>query len=282
MNNTFYPTPVDRLLALGECDNYGAWLNYLELGLGAEHVADLIRMMADVALLEADSDSPEVWAPLHALRALGQLRAEAAILPIIGLFQRTEPSCDDHLVIGFHEAMGMIGPVAIPALRAYLADTANATYPRSYAGDCLADIARRHPSVRAECVQSICAALADCEKNEPDLNGFLIANLLDLKAVEAATVMEAAFAKDCVEEFIAGDWEDVQIELGLLHERKSEPRFSILGRFDDADEERATNKTQTSKPASWVKERNLAEKKKLKNKRTTAAKSRRVNRKKKK
>jgi hypothetical protein len=65
---------------------------------------------------------------------------------------------------------------------------------------------------------------------DPILNGFIISFLTDLKAVEAAPVMERAFAADCVDISIQGDWEDTQIELGLLQERQTpRPRFGILG-----------------------------------------------------
>ena len=60
----------------------GQWPDYPALGLRMEHVPDLIRMTLDDELHGADSDSREVWAPLHAWRALGQLRAESAIKPL--------------------------------------------------------------------------------------------------------------------------------------------------------------------------------------------------------
>lgn len=70
MSTTSYPSPVDKLLTLGDCRNFRDWLNYLELGLSAEHINDLIRMATDADLNWADSDSLEVWAPIHAWRAL--------------------------------------------------------------------------------------------------------------------------------------------------------------------------------------------------------------------
>jgi hypothetical protein len=47
--------------------------------------------------------------------------------------------------------------------------------------------------------------------------------------VESAPVMEAAFAADRVDISINGDWEDVQVELGLLPERRTpKPRYTSL------------------------------------------------------
>ena len=58
-------------------------------------------------------------------------------------------------------------------------------------------------------------------ENSRSLNGILVATLLDLNAVEAASMMEQAFAAKAVELAVAGDWEDVQIELGLKDERET-------------------------------------------------------------
>ena len=76
-----YQPPVDQLLSYGNPGTPTAeWPDYVgEFGLTAEHIPDLIRMATDRKLNLANVDSLEVWAPLHAWRALGQLRAEAAI-----------------------------------------------------------------------------------------------------------------------------------------------------------------------------------------------------------
>lgn len=238
MNTAFYPTPVDKLLTFGDCRNSNDWPNYLELGFGPEHVADLIRMATDAELNWADSDSLEVWAPIHAWRTLGQLRAEAAIAPMIDFFNEVDPE-DDWAPSELPIVMGMIGPAAIPALATVVANPSLQKHPRTYAGDSLAEIGKQHPSSREECIRSLVAGLETFEQNAPLLNGFLVANLLDLKAVEAAPVMERAFAAGRVAEFVAGDWEDVQVEFGLLAARKTEPKYSIwddLGRDEDIDE----------------------------------------------
>ena len=83
MSTANYPPPVDKLLTFGECSPSPEWPDYLALGLGSEHVPDLIRMAIDEELNQAASDSLEVWAPVHAWRALGQLHAEAAIEPLL-------------------------------------------------------------------------------------------------------------------------------------------------------------------------------------------------------
>lgn len=50
--------------------------------------------------------------------------------------------------------------------------------------------------------------------------------------MEAAPLMQAAFEADHVDIMMRGDWEDVQVDLGLLPERITErPRLNVLGRL---------------------------------------------------
>ena len=85
-----YQEPVARLLDYGECKMAGggpaelAWPNYTnDLGLTPEHVPELIRLACDASLHAADGESFAVWAPTHAWRALGQLRALEAVVPLL-------------------------------------------------------------------------------------------------------------------------------------------------------------------------------------------------------
>ena len=86
MDDRAYEEPVARLLVLGDVRTERERPDYLGLGLGREHVPELIRMATDPDLNHGDSNSPDVWAPLHACRALGELRAEEAIEPLLLLF----------------------------------------------------------------------------------------------------------------------------------------------------------------------------------------------------
>ena len=80
-----YVDPVNKLLNFGSCETIKEWPDYLTIGLGHEHIPELIRMVTDREFLWADQNSLAVWAPVHAWRALAQLRAEEAINPLIGL-----------------------------------------------------------------------------------------------------------------------------------------------------------------------------------------------------
>ena len=82
-----YSPLVKQLITLGDPRQRREWENwrdYAALGLTAAHIPDLLRLMLDEDLSGADSDSAEVWAQLHAWRALGQLKAQAAAEPLDG------------------------------------------------------------------------------------------------------------------------------------------------------------------------------------------------------
>ena len=225
-----YPPPIDKLLTYGDARNFREWPDYLQLGLVPEHIPDLIRMATDDSLNEAGPDSREVWAPLHAWRALGQLRAEAAVEPLLTLLHRIDEHHDDSVGEELPQVYGMIGPAAIPTLAAYLADPAHGLYARIATVHSLEQIGRRHASAHGACVAALTGQLERFAENDPTLNGFLVSYLLDLKAVESAPAIERAFAAGRVDISVAGDWEDVQVEFGLKSARETpRPDYALEG-----------------------------------------------------
>lgn len=222
-----YLPPVDMLLTFGDCrESSREWPNYIqELGLGPEHIPSLIGIATDDNLLWAESDSLEVWAPIHAWRALGQLRAEAAIELLMPLFHELEDI--DWVTEEMPKVYGMIGPAAIPALSTYLFDTSHESFPRTTASSSLEEIAKQHPGSRKECVAVLTRQLERYTENDLDFNGFLVTSLVELRAVESIKVIECAFAARRVELTIIGDWNEVQVELGLKsREEVAQPKFS--------------------------------------------------------
>src|SRR2546421_13036934 len=132
MNVDTYPPPVNKLLTYGASKSvlWQNWPNYAELGLGPEHIPDLIRMATDNELLWADSESLEVWAPIHAWRALGQFRAEAAIEPLLTLFEMPKAHVYTPVTIRKRVAYASFRKKAIPAITAYMADKSHGTSAR--------------------------------------------------------------------------------------------------------------------------------------------------------
>jgi len=276
MTNT-YTEPVSKLLKLGRPAGEN-WLDYSTLDITRKHVPELIRLVQDHDLrfmeppvdLPDDTDMPEWYGQIHAWRALSQLKAEESIPAILGILYQIDEQDDDWIGEDADEVFALIGPVAIHPLAEYLADDTNGIYARVAAAESLRSIGATYPETRGECAAAIASALENYEENDEGLNGFLIYDLVRMKAVEHIDLIEKAFTSDSVDEFIMGDFEDVQIELGLLEARtKPRPRMSTLDRLPREDK-------------MFAPERNAQnDKKKEKNKRKQEKKSRKKNRKRK-
>jgi hypothetical protein len=220
-----YPPPLDRLLELGGLFTRSRqWRDYLQMGFGPEHVPDLLRMASDPELNHADEDDPRVYVPLHAWRALGQLAAPEAAAPLVDLLVRLPD--DDFANEELPEVLGMIGAAALEPAAAALANASHEERTRVSAANALEEIGKRHPELRDRCVGLLICQLERWEEQTEGVNGFLIDYLVELGAVEAAPLMQAAFEADRADTLIRGDWEDVQVDLGLLEERLTPPRPS--------------------------------------------------------
>jgi hypothetical protein len=224
MTTEHYSAPLDHLLTLGKAWGSAPWPDYLAFGLGTQHIPDLIRMATDTDLNEADSESSQVWAPVHAWRALAQLHAAEAAAPLTQLFQRIDENQDDFVGEDLPKAFGVLGPDAIPALMGYLADDSHSLWARVAAAHSLSYIGARHAQAREQCVAVLAGQLGLFAQQDPALNGSLVAYLVDLKAVEAADVIEQAFRAGDVDEMVAGGWDRMQMGLKLTAERERRPR----------------------------------------------------------
>ena len=142
MMNPTYAPPVSDLIVLGDVRGREK-VDYLALGLTTEHVAELSRMALDDDLQWADSDSNEVWAPLHAWRALGQLRDPAGIAPLLEVMSYADEWEDDWSTSEPPVALAMIGKPAIEPLSLFLADPDQGLWSRGSAATALEKIGRR-------------------------------------------------------------------------------------------------------------------------------------------
>jgi hypothetical protein len=224
-----YADPVGRLLTIGDAHSFGgvAWPDYPEqYGLRHDHVPELLRMACDMALHNDESDGPIVWAPVHAWRALAQLRAVETIAPLLE-FMKID--IGDHVVAQeFPTLFGMMGPAAIAPIAAFLEDQNIEWMPASLATTALVQIVERHAECRDECIGILTRRLQGAANINPEANGFAIGNLMDLQAVEAIDTIREAFRLDVVDETIAGDLEDVEIAFGLREQRsRPRPRFTF-------------------------------------------------------
>jgi hypothetical protein len=214
---------VHILLTLGKAD-WQTWEDYASLGFDQEHIPDLIRMATNPILI-VEAEEPEFWGPIHAWRALAQMGAKQAIDPLIRNFNLIEAADSDWLTDDLPRALVKLGPDCIPALAMYLIDIRHNDEGRSSAAESLKLIAEEYPDFQEQVKGTLVSALELFAQNDEELNGFLLSDLLDLNAMEAMPVIRRAFAANAIDITIAGDLEDVEIELGLREERDTPSRI---------------------------------------------------------
>ena len=221
-----YPTPVKQLLALGEIRR-DETRDYTALGISLKDVPALIRMATDHQLHEGPPESPVVWSPIHAWRALAQLRAEEAIAPLVELFRRVDDS-DDWVSDDLPKSLAQFGAAALGPVTEYLGKAGHGDWSRAATAKTIGLVAEAHPEFRADGIARLSAQLERFAEQSETLNAFLISPLWDLKAVEAMPVIERAYASGRVDESVQGDVEDVQIQFGLKTQREHAPKPNKL------------------------------------------------------
>ncbi|HEX2868303.1 MAG TPA: tetratricopeptide repeat protein [Ignavibacteriales bacterium] len=211
-----YSSAVGKLLTLGSVGIEDKWMNYISrFGFNESHIPELIRMAAVDKFNDENEDSPAVWAPVHARRALGQLKAAEAAEPLMVLFHRLEEYDDDLLARDIQEIYGMIGYKAIPYLEEYIKDPKNKPISVSAAIVTLGYIAEKDETQRNNCISILSADLQFYSQNDPLVNGFLVAALVDLEAVESIDIIRQAYKARRVDKFVTGTLADVEWELGI-------------------------------------------------------------------
>jgi len=257
-----------RLITLGEPESGDACPPpnyYQQHGITPADAPALQRMYLDPEIIHMAGHgayNPSSWARDHIMRALVELRAPGTAQLMLDALRAAIIAEEKN------DAPQGIDPSAYIALLPELGDEACAatiaalntlnTVPRhSYYANSLAEIlgniGKRHPHLRAPCLDATRALLANHPFNDPSYNGFLVSTLLDIKAVEAAPLIEQAHATGHVDDTICGDWEDVQIALGLK-EKRDTPRPDYQRHFsknlarstdDISDEEEDSDTSDT-------------------------------------
>lgn len=301
MATNVYTGLVAKVLAFGDVREKPFHLddehNYLADGFGLGHVPDLIRILEDNELAEWDSDAPEAWAQCHAWRILGQLRAVQAIVPLLNLLRYVDERDDDWVRDEVPVILAFIGADSLQPAADFLADTKNGLWSRIAAVATIEAIGNDYAEARSRCVQIVSQQLEQFAEQDEILNASLVDCLVELKAVEAAPLMERAFAAGYVDLTLRGDWEEIQIDLGLLKERLTPKRNWVaealfgpgwLGADDDdgedewADEDEEDDEDQPALAEPRVVRQVVVDPAKKKRKRKEAQKQRKAQRRKKK
>ncbi|MFN8418934.1 MAG: DUF1186 domain-containing protein [Anaerolineae bacterium] len=242
-----YQPPVDKLLRYGDPSKRVDWPDYLALGLTQQDAPELIRMATDRELAHALSESLEVWAPVHAWRALGQLKATSAIEPLIGLWKHYSDDLeDDWLLEDLPHVFPHFGVAAVAPLQVFISNASYPVWGRVAGTAALYHLVEQEPDQRDTVVSILTAELAK-QLDDDIWNAELIASLLDLRAIESAEVIKAAYAAERVDLMVNGDWNDARTELGIPDgviipgpepkpmDKSPFPMFSDIRAFPDLD-----------------------------------------------
>jgi hypothetical protein len=228
MNHHYLP-PVSQLLVLGEAFarqhmDPETWVRYDALGIGREHIEQLIAIVGDQRFHSDMAETTEAFAPVHAWRVLAQLKATEAIPSLLAQIARIDNEVDDWVSEELPDVFSILGPDALEPLEGHLANRQNGVFGRSCACRSIGEIAARHPLQRSRCIDFLTAQLCNFREEDPFLNGSFVNVLTDLQAVDSIDTIRAAFAEDCVDFSLTGDIQDVEIELGLRSHRTTPPK----------------------------------------------------------
>lgn len=219
------PPAVQQLAHLGDAWKEPEWLDYAALGLEPAHIAPLIEIVEARGQLwnESAGSGDLVWMPVHAWRALAQLRAAQALPTLLGLLHEIDDDGNEIIQEDLPDVLALIGPAVLETTGTYLCARDNPLWARISAAYALRNLARAYPETRPQVITLLEQVLEWFALNDRTLNGFLVAFLADLNAAAASPVVEQAYLANRVDENILGDFEDYQLAVGLL-ERRLTPR----------------------------------------------------------
>jgi hypothetical protein len=233
------PEHLQRLVRFGDDATLRAgvdgWHDYVaRFGMSpadAPHLLAIMQQWFDFSDEREAADllpGPEWCAPIHAWRALGQLKILDAIEPMLAHADRLDEEMDDWSLEDWPHVFALIGPSALPRLVEHQADASHREYSRVLAIESLELLAKRHPETRGQIV-AVFASQLELLADEPTVNGFLVSSLLSLEAKDKADVIERAYAADVVDEQSCGGWGEVRDQLGVpglgLAQAERRPRW---------------------------------------------------------
>lgn len=224
--------PYKHLTTLGAWE--AEWPDYLsQYGFNATHIPQLIQIATHRPYLLLEEEFDAYWLPVHAWRILAQLRAEAAIRPLLDQLDSLEAVCHHFAMEEIPTVLARIGKASLRPVAIYLADKRHSLWSHIVVIATLSAFAKWQPELTDYCALIASTQLASFATQAPDYNSFLIRQLVELKAVQYIDVINAAFRADMVD-LSSGDWQHVHLELGLLDERLTPaPPWGLISNQSD-------------------------------------------------
>lgn len=220
-------------MRLGPPALLGDWLDYRAWGLGDEHAAALLTFLDAAETLDPIEGDAVSGVPVHAWRALAQLGVPETLPCLLRLIDRSDEN--DFFTEDLPSAVELVGVPAFDPLADRVRNRSLGIFARSVAARALVHLCRVFPADRSRTGEFIAQTLSDPRETDPVLLGLLVSDLIALDGVEWALHIKAALASGRVGAWHCGDWEDVQVDLGLLDRRRTPPQYYVLEWVDDCD-----------------------------------------------
>src|SRR5205085_2065395 len=108
---------------------------------------DLLHIVLDTPWEGRDWDNePDAWAPIHAWRAIAQLRSQRAVQPLLELIDRS--TNNEWVWSEIPYVYAALGPLAIPALSKYITENGQKFATAYTAISALSQIGQYYPDAR--------------------------------------------------------------------------------------------------------------------------------------
>jgi len=217
-----YPLPVAELLEWGnDLDRQHEFGDEKEYLQWKKSVPALTRMALDPGLLGGWPSENPSWAPWHAIHALGVLQAWQSAPAMAALADVENDWLSDHLP----HIWADMGIEVEPSLWTILEDPSRSTKRRGLAGEGLFMMTDENDAMGHKVVKGFQKILQNAKTFDPTLNGYLIAFLQDMEALEdISPTIDEAFEQNRVDpdimtledlqedEFEDEDFEDDEVQ----------------------------------------------------------------------
>lgn len=197
-----YHGPVAVLLTLGKPMFGGIEaLDYRAAhGIDGTHRVLLERMLSDDLFNHLDTGNPAVYAPIHAWRALGQVRDPQSLPLLFDLL--LQPEAEDWEYEELPAVIGRFGAAALPTTleehrRRYVEPESEADVLALQR--ILSLIAEQDPTTRDTVIERLRWVVTDRQADTDTQRAAAIEHLTELRAVECLPLIEQAFADDVVD-----------------------------------------------------------------------------------
>lgn len=193
----------------------------------------ILKVMLESEKLYFNKDENKNLVNLHVAIAISQLGHEDGVALLINQIYKRETFDDDWIgelypfvLANFGEKMFGYAKQAYPLSKE--------TYVRGVLGEAIKYVGIQQSALKPQAIELIVELLGNFSQQEKDDNALLINDLCELKAIEQLPLIKQAFDANKVDLSHMGDYEEVEIIMGVRTERSTpKPDF-----WDEEDRER--------------------------------------------